>query len=64
MEKKRIELSKAQCKVLVEALSNYQDLICAGDLDGSDYELNLVQQIINKIQLAKFHGANLKVKNY
>lgn len=46
---KTVELTKEQCKIAVDALSYYQDLICMGDVEGTDKDLDILQYIINKI---------------
>lgn len=44
-----VELSKEQREIAVTALSYYQDLICAGDVEGTDKDLDTLQFIIDKI---------------
>ena len=46
---KTVELTKEQCEIAVTALSYYQDLICAGDVEGTDKDLDTLQFIINNI---------------
>jgi len=47
---KTVELTKEQCEIAVTALSHYQDLICAGDVEGTDKDLDVLQFIINNIK--------------
>ena len=46
---KTVELTKEQREIAVTALSYYQDLICMGDAEGTDKDLDALQSIINKI---------------
>lgn len=47
---KTVELTKEQCKIAVTALSYYQDLICMGDVEGTDEDLDNLQSIIDNIK--------------
>ncbi len=46
---KTVKLTKEQCEIAVTALSYYQDLICAGDVEGTDEDLDMLQSIIDDI---------------
>lgn len=46
---KTVELTEEQCKMAVEALGYYQDLICAGDVEGTDKDLDTLQNVISNI---------------
>lgn len=47
---KTVELTKEQCEIAVTALSYYQDLICMGDVEGTDEDLDVLQSIIEIIK--------------
>ena len=47
---KTVELTKEQREIAVIALSYYQDLIYAGDVEGTDKDLDTLQSIINNIK--------------
>lgn len=46
---KTVELTKEQCEKVVTALCYYRDLICMGDVRGTDEDLDALQSIIDKI---------------
>ena len=46
---KTVKLTKEQREIAVIALSYYQDLICGGDVEGTDKDLDTLQSIINNI---------------
>ena len=46
---KTVELTKEQCEIAVDALSHYQDLICEGDVKGTDKDLDTLQDVISNI---------------
>ena len=44
-----VKLTKEQREIAVTALRYYQDLICMGDVEGTDKDLDTLQSIINNI---------------
>lgn len=48
-----IELNEDQKRVIIEALSLYNDLFCTGDLDVSDGDIEVCEDVIEMITNSK-----------
>ena len=57
----KIEISKKQREIIIEALGLMQDTICQGDINGTDDDLNAIQSLVNRLNFIGYHNQAIEL---